>query len=123
VAQTLAPLPSSGRPEAHRQACQRLFAICWVRKLALRLSAVCGAATRTGTQTSQKKGSNGSPRQPSWLKNAERWAAAEMHRLRGMLLLSTNEHEATEDSLNQALAVACGMKRDQSSDLSLLRAS
>lgn len=36
----------------------------------------------------------------------ERWAAAEMHRLRGMLLLATNEHDAAEGSFNQALAVA-----------------
>ena len=34
------------------------------------------------------------------------WAAAEMRRLRGMLLLSTNEHDAAKDSLNQVLAVA-----------------
>jgi class 3 adenylate cyclase/predicted ATPase len=39
-------------------------------------------------------------------KTGERWAAAEMHRLRGMLLLSTNEQRAAEDSFKQALAVA-----------------
>jgi predicted ATPase len=39
-------------------------------------------------------------------KTGERWAAAEMHRLRGMLLLSTNEEHAAEDSFKQALAVA-----------------
>lgn len=36
----------------------------------------------------------------------ERWAEAEMHRLRGMLLLSTNAQHAAEDSFKQALAVA-----------------
>jgi predicted ATPase len=36
----------------------------------------------------------------------ERWAEAEMHRLRGTLLLSMNEHSAAEDSYRQALAVA-----------------
>jgi predicted ATPase len=36
----------------------------------------------------------------------ECWAEAEMHRLRGTLLLSTNEHAAAEDSFHQALAVA-----------------
>jgi predicted ATPase len=39
-------------------------------------------------------------------KTAERWAEAEMHRLRGNLLLSANGCEAAEDSFNQALAVA-----------------
>ena len=39
-------------------------------------------------------------------KTDERWAAAEMHRLRGMLLLSTDEDDAAVDSFNQALAVA-----------------
>jgi predicted ATPase len=39
-------------------------------------------------------------------KTDERWAAAEMNRLRGMLLLSTKEGDAAEDSFNQALAVA-----------------
>jgi class 3 adenylate cyclase/tetratricopeptide (TPR) repeat protein len=39
-------------------------------------------------------------------KTGERWAAAEMHRLRGMLLLSINEQRAAEDSFKQALAVA-----------------
>jgi class 3 adenylate cyclase/tetratricopeptide (TPR) repeat protein len=36
----------------------------------------------------------------------ERWAEAELHRLRGSLLLSANRHKAAEDSFNQALAVA-----------------
>jgi class 3 adenylate cyclase/predicted ATPase len=39
-------------------------------------------------------------------KTEERWAEAEMHRMRGMLLLSTSEHVAAEDSFNRALAVA-----------------
>jgi predicted ATPase len=52
-------------------------------------------------------------------KTEERWAAAEMHRLRGMLLLSTNEHDGAEDSLNQALAVA----RQQSAKFWELRAA
>ena len=33
-----------------------------------------------------------------------------MHRLRGMLLLSTNEHEATEDRLNQAFPLKSFIK-------------
>jgi predicted ATPase len=36
----------------------------------------------------------------------ERWAEAEMHRLRGTLLLSMHEHTAAENSFLQALAVA-----------------
>jgi class 3 adenylate cyclase/predicted ATPase len=36
----------------------------------------------------------------------ERWAEAEMHRVRGTLLSSMNEHSAAEDSYRQALAVA-----------------
>ena len=36
----------------------------------------------------------------------ERWAEAEMHRMRGMLLLSVNEDAAAEDSYCQAVAVA-----------------
>jgi class 3 adenylate cyclase/tetratricopeptide (TPR) repeat protein len=36
----------------------------------------------------------------------ERWAEAEMHRLRGTLLLSMHEHAAAEDSYRHALAVA-----------------
>jgi len=39
-------------------------------------------------------------------KTGERWAEAEMHRLRGNLLLSANRHDAAEDSYNRALAVA-----------------
>jgi class 3 adenylate cyclase/tetratricopeptide (TPR) repeat protein len=39
-------------------------------------------------------------------KTGERWAEAEMRRLRGNLLLSVNRHEAAEDCYNQALAVA-----------------
>jgi tetratricopeptide (TPR) repeat protein len=39
-------------------------------------------------------------------KTEERWAEAEMHRLRGMLLLSTDEHDVAEQSFSQALAVA-----------------
>jgi predicted ATPase len=49
----------------------------------------------------------------------ERWAKAEMHRLRGMLLLSMHEHAAAEDSYRQALAVA----RRQSAKLWELRAA
>jgi tetratricopeptide (TPR) repeat protein len=52
-------------------------------------------------------------------KTEERWATAEMHRLRGMLLLATNEHDAAEDSFNQALAVA----RRQSAKFWELRAA
>jgi predicted ATPase len=36
----------------------------------------------------------------------ERWAEAEMHRVRGMLLLSTNDHLGVEDSYRQSLTVA-----------------
>src|SRR6202011_3480182 len=36
----------------------------------------------------------------------ERWAEAEIHRLRGTLLLFTGEHSAAEDSYQHALAVA-----------------
>jgi predicted ATPase len=36
----------------------------------------------------------------------ERWAEAEMHRLRGTLLLSMREHAAAEESYQHALAVA-----------------
>jgi predicted ATPase len=36
----------------------------------------------------------------------ERWAEAEMHRMRGRLLLSMNDHAAAEESYHQALAVA-----------------
>ena len=39
-------------------------------------------------------------------RTGERWAAAEMHRLGGVLLLSTDEDDAAEDSFNQALAIA-----------------
>lgn len=49
----------------------------------------------------------------------ERWAEAEMHRLRGMLRLSTDEPDAAEASLNQALAVA----RQQSAKFWELRAA
>ncbi|MDE2449987.1 MAG: tetratricopeptide repeat protein [Gammaproteobacteria bacterium] len=38
----------------------------------------------------------------------ERWAEAEMHRLRGMLLLSMNDHSAAEESYREAIAVARG---------------
>jgi predicted ATPase len=36
----------------------------------------------------------------------ERWAEAEMHRVRGTLLLSMNKHAAVEDSFHHAIAVA-----------------
>ena len=36
----------------------------------------------------------------------ERWTEAEMHRLRGTLLLSTHEHAAAENSFRRALAFA-----------------
>ena len=36
----------------------------------------------------------------------ERWAEAEIHRLRGTLLLSMNEHAAAENSYRRALEVA-----------------
>jgi len=36
----------------------------------------------------------------------ERWAEAEMHRMRGTLLLSMRKHAEAEDSLHQAIAVA-----------------
>jgi predicted ATPase len=49
----------------------------------------------------------------------ERWAEAEMHRLRGTLLLSTHRHAAAEDSYHRALAVA----RRQSAKLWELRAA
>jgi predicted ATPase len=38
----------------------------------------------------------------------ERWAEAEIHRMRGALLLSMREHAEAEDSLHQAIAVARG---------------
>ena len=49
----------------------------------------------------------------------ERWAEAEMHRLRGTLLLSMHEHAAAEDSYRHALAVA----RRQSAKFWELRAA
>jgi predicted ATPase len=49
----------------------------------------------------------------------ERWAEAEMHRLRGTLLLSMHQHEAAQDSYHQALAVA----RRQSAKFWELRAA
>jgi predicted ATPase len=36
----------------------------------------------------------------------ERWAEAEMHRLRGTLLLAVHDHVAAEDSYRRALTVA-----------------
>jgi predicted ATPase len=36
----------------------------------------------------------------------ERWAAAELHRLRGTLLLATRQRDAAENGFNQALTVA-----------------
>jgi tetratricopeptide (TPR) repeat protein len=39
-------------------------------------------------------------------KTQERWAEAEMHRMRGTLLLSINEHTAAEESYGRALTVA-----------------
>jgi class 3 adenylate cyclase/tetratricopeptide (TPR) repeat protein len=49
----------------------------------------------------------------------ERWAEAEMHRLRGTLLLSMHEHTAAENSFLEALAVA----RRQSAKFWELRAA
>jgi predicted ATPase len=49
----------------------------------------------------------------------ERWAEAEMHRLRGTLLLSIHEHVAAETSFHQALSVA----RRQSAKFWELRAA
>jgi predicted ATPase len=49
----------------------------------------------------------------------ERWAEAEMHRLRGTLLLSMHEQAAAEDSYHTALTVA----RRQSARLWELRAA
>jgi predicted ATPase len=49
----------------------------------------------------------------------ERWAEAELHRLRGMLLLSTNEQRAAEVSFKQALVVA----REQGAKFWELRAA
>ena len=49
----------------------------------------------------------------------ERWIEAEMHRLRGTLLLSMHEHAAAEDSYHRALAVA----RQQQTKFWELRAS
>jgi class 3 adenylate cyclase/tetratricopeptide (TPR) repeat protein len=49
----------------------------------------------------------------------QRWAEAEMYRLRGMLLLSIREHAAAENSFHQALGVA----RRHSSKLWELRAA
>ena len=49
----------------------------------------------------------------------ERWAEAEMHRLRGTLLLSIHEHVAAENSFHHALGVA----RQQSAKFWELRAA
>ena len=49
----------------------------------------------------------------------ERWGEAETHRLRGVLLLSMNDHAAAEQSYHQALAVA----RRQSAKFWELRAA
>jgi len=49
----------------------------------------------------------------------ERWVEAEMHRLRGSLLLSMNEHDAAEYSFRHALAVS----QRQSAKLFELRAA
>jgi tetratricopeptide (TPR) repeat protein len=49
----------------------------------------------------------------------ERWAEAEMYRMRGTLLLSTREHAEAEDSFNLAIAVA----RRQSAKFWELRAA
>ena len=49
----------------------------------------------------------------------ERWAEAEMHRVRATLLLSLHEHAAAEDSYHRALAVA----RRQSAKFWELRAA
>jgi predicted ATPase len=49
----------------------------------------------------------------------ERWAEAEMHRLRGMLLLSVDEYAAAENSFHHALSVA----RRQSAKFWELRAA
>jgi predicted ATPase len=49
----------------------------------------------------------------------ERWAEAEMHRMRGTLLLYIREHAAAEDSFRHALAVA----RRQSAKFWELRAA
>ena len=49
----------------------------------------------------------------------ERWAEAEMHRIRGKLLMSMNEHSAAEESYHQALAIA----KRQSARLFELRAA
>jgi predicted ATPase len=49
----------------------------------------------------------------------ERWAEAELHRLRGMLLLSTNEQRVAEVSFKQALVVA----REQGAKFWELRAA
>ena len=49
----------------------------------------------------------------------ERWEEAEMHRLRGALLVSTHEHAAAEESYHRALAVA----RRQSAKFWELRAA
>jgi class 3 adenylate cyclase/tetratricopeptide (TPR) repeat protein len=52
-------------------------------------------------------------------KTQERWAEAELHRLRGILLLSMNRHAAAEDSFKEALTVA----RRQSAKFWELRAA
>jgi predicted ATPase len=52
-------------------------------------------------------------------KTDERWAEAEMHRLRGTMWLSTNKRDAAEESFNHALAVA----RRQSAKFWELRAA
>jgi predicted ATPase len=49
----------------------------------------------------------------------ERWAEAEMHRLRGTLLLSMDDHATAEGSFHQALSVA----RRQSAKFWELRAA
>jgi predicted ATPase len=52
-------------------------------------------------------------------KTQERWAAAETHRIRGNLLLSTNKHMEAEESYGRALAVA----REQGAKFWELRAA
>jgi predicted ATPase len=49
----------------------------------------------------------------------ERWAEGEIHRLRGTLLLSMNDHVVAEDNYHQAIAVA----RRQSAKFWELRAA
>jgi class 3 adenylate cyclase/tetratricopeptide (TPR) repeat protein len=60
-----------------------------------------------GMAAQPKEGLNRLDQAAKWVETTqERWAEAEMHRMRGTLLLSMHEHAAAEGSYRQALAIA-----------------